>query len=171
MNTKNVLIGLGVIVLLVLGVTFPRGNSVVQQIVGATAGPDDTNPYHSLNGVEQWNYSTKFNKASTTLCSFKSPAATSTLTFASLNISTATTTVTVYDIAKSVSPAATTTKLANTITLGSLAKATIVASSTSADVESNFVFGPNTYLNFKFGGTQGDTNVLVGDCKAIFIKN
>ncbi len=38
MNTKNVLISLGVLVVLVLGVTFPRGNTVVQQVTEKLGG-------------------------------------------------------------------------------------------------------------------------------------
>ena len=51
MKTKNVLIGLGVVALLVLGVMFPRGNSVVQQIVGANAGPTVYNHQYFLAGI------------------------------------------------------------------------------------------------------------------------
>jgi len=51
MKTKNVLITLGVIALLVLGVVFPRGNSVVQQIVGANAGPVVYDHQYFLGGI------------------------------------------------------------------------------------------------------------------------
>lgn len=42
MNTKNVLVGVGLVVVLFLGVTFPRGNSVVKQAVNnlGASGPD-----------------------------------------------------------------------------------------------------------------------------------
>lgn len=48
MNTQKFLIAIGVAVVLVLGVTFPKGNTVVERITtqfGASAGPNMSGPY------------------------------------------------------------------------------------------------------------------------------
>ena len=102
--------------------------------------------------------------ASTTLCSFKSPAATTTLAFASVQIRTATTTATVVNFGKSVFFDATTTLIGVPFALGSFEQGTVTNASST-------VFSPNDYLNVKFGGTRGSVNALVGSCKAEFIVN
>lgn len=53
MNTKNVLIGIGVVVLLFLGVTYPKGNPVLN--VGASSGPDHYGLEQFLGGFLRGN--------------------------------------------------------------------------------------------------------------------
>jgi hypothetical protein len=98
--------------------------------------------------------------------------------FASLTLTTGTTTTIQVEIGKSILVAATTTSF-GTVTLAASQKATIIASTTQASSGSGngviadppTVFSPSHYLNFKYGGAIGTTNVLIGTCKAIFIKN
>lgn len=139
--------------------------------LGAATGPNLLFPFINLNGVTHLPYSAVFNRASTTLCSYK-VTATSSLLYASATVTTASTTATYYEWAKALGPAATTTSLGK-FALGSGAQGTMIASSTGnqSGVDSNVVFAPNTYLNLKVGGAAGDTNVLVGTCKAMFIVN
>ena len=129
---------------------------------------------YSNNGVEYCYYNTGMNKASTTVCSIKSPSATSTLMFASLTLTTGTSTTPMFEIGKSYQYDATTTSF-GTWTLAASQLGTMVASTTYSGmgsvVDPQTVFSPNTYLNFKYGGVLGTTNVFVGKCKAEFIKN
>lgn len=148
-------------------------------IFGAVSGPSVDFPSWTVNGVETFYYTAGLNKASTTLCSFKSPTATSTLDFASIKITTGTTTSGVIEIGKSNTVAydATTTSLGKTVA-GAITQLTLLASTTPealggvSATDSANVFAPNTWLVFKYGVAEtGTTNVFVGSCKAIFIEN
>jgi hypothetical protein len=171
MSTKNILIGGVVVVLLVLGLIFPRsGGTVIERVVGSVVGPDITSPYLSINGLEEWNYSVKLSQASTTLCSIVSPSATSTLIFGSVDITTGTTTVMTVEIGKGVANSeATTTLLDAKVLVPTTERQTIIASTTK-----NIIFSPNQRFNVKFGSASALTatvNSLSGYCKARFIKN
>ena len=78
---KKILIGVGVLVILALGMIFPRGNSVVNQIVGAVPTLDGVdNPFVSIGGLRYYYYEQQFTATSSVLCSIKNPLnATSTL--------------------------------------------------------------------------------------------
>lgn len=137
--------------------------------LGAQPGPDVDSPSQAINNVQRHFFSSGLNQASTTICSFKTPAATTTLVFASAQLRTGTTTTIQLEIGRATSLNATTTSL-GTATIASAAQDTVVASTTPTGAEAT-VFPPSNYLNVKFGGTLGDTNVLVGSCKAEFIEN
>lgn len=177
MNIKNVLVVGGVLLALLLGVmAIIRPSTVITQVpAGAQVGTEDTNPVHSTNGVEEWYYSSRFNQASTTICSFLTPNSTSTLVYAVVNFNTATSGSLTVDIAKAATVNASTTLVASTITMPVSSLVTIVASSTNATYQN--VFGPNMYLNVKYGAYATDalglssSNQLVGTCKAKFIRN
>lgn len=136
---------------------------------GSLAGPNIPSQYLTWGDVSTYNYTDTFNQASTTVCSITSPAATSTLVFASAAVTTGTTTALVYDFGKSNVMDATTTLIGQTSTVASGALATLVASTTQT--MSALVFGPSQILNVKYGGALGALNVLVGTCKAQFIVN
>jgi hypothetical protein len=166
MNTKNVLIALGVIVLLGLGVYFPRTNPVVNQIVGSVPGTSLSSPFWDVNGLTTEYRSQRLNVASTTICSMRSPTyATSTLVFGSVSFTTGTTTVLVVDFGRSTGPGATTTSLGQSYLAAGFTE-TFIASSTNVGTKS--IFAPGTYFNVKVGGYQGDANVLKGSCKGEF---
>lgn len=80
-NSKKVLWGIVIVIVLILGVTFPRGNSVVKQIVGAVPVLDGIDsPWVSIGGVKQYYYSQSMTATSSVVCSLKNPfGATSTL--------------------------------------------------------------------------------------------
>ena len=156
--------------------------------LGAFAGPDIKSEYLIFRGIEHRYYSSGLNQASTIVCMFKTPAATSTLVTSSFKLTTGTTTVISVEIGKSAAQSATTTRLAYVGSLASGALLTLntgVATSTSdtavnadgytkailTDQSSDLIFAPSTYINVKMGGTQGDANVYVGKCKAEFIVN
>jgi len=186
MNKKYLGIGVLILIVLALGLMFPRpSESILKKLVdeaiqefGASPGPESTSPYNIFNGVEHRYFSQNFSNASTTLCSFRTPAATSTLIFGSAQITTGTSTATVWEFGKSTLMDATTTILGYA-ELASLVKATLLASSTQGSLATKdnsdpvFVFAPNNYFNVKFGGGSGllTANSLKGTCKAEFIVN
>ncbi len=180
-------IGALVIAILVIGVI---GFTVREPVVnveptvipmGAISGPDITSPYLSVNGVQFWPYSSSLNTASSTLCDFVTPAATSTLISGSLQITTGTTTAVQYEIGKGSLPTATTTSLGTFKQSTSAIKFTMMASTTPAElsggnIDPATVFGPSQHLVFKYGPAHSLTtnttkNVFVGSCKALFIVN
>lgn len=181
---KNYLITAGIalgVVLLTLTLMPQKVINSVSQ-VGAVSSPDIMSPYFSFGGVRQWAaHKDSLNQASTTICSLQSPAATSTLLFADVKITTGTTTAVVLEMAKATTYAATTTRITYA-PLGSGALITLnafVASTTGAygslgqqhtADETDLIFAPNTYLNVKYGNTLGSLNVFVGSCNAIWAE-
>jgi len=172
---KDKLIIGGLIFALVLG-GFGLLNGDTETIVretvkelGAFPGPDIMSDYLIFNGLEKRYFSSGLNQASTTVCSFLTPAATTTLMYASLTLTTGSTTDMFFEIGKGAEMDATTTSLgAAQLTGQSL---TLVASSTQGLAGDKDIFGPSEYLNFKYGNATDDgiTNVLVGTCLAEFI--
>jgi len=117
---KDKLVVAGVLVALVLGVMGVVGSGGVdgrdgqngKDGFGAVSGPKVDFPFWEVNGVAHHYYSSGLNQASTTVCSFRSPrSATSTLLFASLQLTTGTTTDTFWEFGKDASFAATTTRI------------------------------------------------------------
>lgn len=89
MNTQKILGVVVLVVVLVLGVTFPRGKNgetVVQQVLGAVASLDNVdNPYTSIGGVRSWNGAVGLTATSSAICAIKNPySATSTVVRAGL---------------------------------------------------------------------------------------
>lgn len=179
---KNYLVMAGIAVaVFAVGMFFvkPVQNGVNQ--LGAVSSPDINSPYFSFGGVRQWaGHTDTLNQASTTICSLQSPAATSTLRFADVKLTTGTTTAIALEMAKDTTPSATTTRLGY-IVLGSGDRVTLiagVASTTSFSAsgvshtkdDSDLIFAPNTYLNVKYGAALGALNVLVGSCNAIWAE-
>lgn len=164
---------IGIALLLILGFqTFGiyKISGKLESKLGAISGPTITSPYLTINDVENTYFSSGFNTASSTLCSFKL-LATSTLAFTSMQITTATNTALTIDFGKSTVPDATTTAIGSTAAVASSAKATVVAS-TTLGLTSN-TFAPGDYINIKKGGGFGATDAhgIKGKCKATFIVN
>jgi hypothetical protein len=141
--------------LIVGGFVFHEYSKTTQQ-VGAVPGPEDLNPYHCVAGVCTYYYHSKLAVASTT-CSFKSPAATTSLRFAAAKVTKSSTGATLqYEWGKSSSPNATTSSF-GIGTIVSAGQGTITASTTNANTGPNVdqltVIAPNTYLNLKVGSS------------------
>jgi len=140
--------------------------------VGAAPGPDRTYPCESRNGVMECTYSAVMTQNASTTCSFKSPAATSTLTWASAQFSLSSSTATIVEIGKGTLQA-TTTLIGTKYNILASARASILASTSPAAGDAT-IFAPSTWLNVKVGGgiTTGDSAgtgfVPVGTCKATF---
>jgi hypothetical protein len=169
---NKILISLSVVVLLILGVVFPRGNSVVQQIVGANPGPDSMSPYSSFNGVTYWYNRVVMKTASSTLCSIKSPAATSTLVSATALFTKTATYATVYELGWDTTRYSTTTALGTTeFSIGANSMGTIIGSTTAVMMGQSGVVPPSTYINLKLStSTVGASATFAptGDCIVVF---
>ena len=111
MNNKYILGGI-VVGVLILGVVFPRGNTVVERIVrevGAVSGPDISSPYLSVNSVRSEFRSFKTGTATSTPCQIPIPIGTSTLAHFSFLVASTTGTAASFDIGTSTTPYSTTT--------------------------------------------------------------
>ena len=188
---KNIIIAAVLVAVLLSGLVFVAikhevGKAVGQlsaqsgtqsQKFGAAAGPDM--PFLYLrwgggNGMRSWPTSIPLTTATNTPCAILSPAATSTLVQATLDLRVASSVATVWDIAKSsVSPNATTTAIGTAYDVGGGAQAYIQASTSPAALALT-VFAPNTWLVFgvRHGITAGEAAgtgfVPSGACGAEF---
>ena len=173
-NTKKyVLIGLGVLIILGLGMYYPKNNPVIQQVTEYVGGNSNyIGDCYNNNGVEECYYRTPLNFASSTICSIKSPLATSTLLFGSVTLTTGTTTAFIIDIARAAktNTTATTTLLDATLNVPTTGLGTFLASTTPI---ANIIFAPGQYLIAKIAGASvlGDVSTLRGVCTAKFLIN
>ena len=90
MNKTNIVVGLGLIVVLALGMTFPRGGTVVERVVervneslGSLPSNDIVETRLSIGGADYFSYSAPMKPNTTMPCSFRTPPATTTLIAAS----------------------------------------------------------------------------------------
>lgn len=169
---KNILLTVGVAVALILGVVSytkdVEAPAPVIQNVGAVSSPDISSRYLSWGSLQTYRSRVALATATNTPCSIQSPAATSSLSFASLNLTTGTSTATVWTLAKAATAFATTTPF-NTYSVGSGALASITQYGTSS-INGNDVIGPNTYLVWGVQGTViADATKLLGTCTAEFM--
>lgn len=175
---KKILVTLGVLIVLGLGITFPRSNPVIQQVVGAFPGPDIDSKYLKVNGATQWYNRVAVRTATTTLCSIKTPAATSTIAHFSVVLNTTASYPTQYLLGHDTAANnATTTSLGGVMGAYANKKLVYVASSTVNDL---FVgttdYGavpPNTYINFNLSTSTAGASATYapsGYCTAIFTE-
>jgi hypothetical protein len=146
--------------------------SVEQKETGAFPSTDITSERLSFNGIEKYYYRQALRTATTTPCSIKSPAATSTYTYDALKITTGTSTATVWTFAKATTAFATTTQL-GVFSLGSGAQGSMVASTSPSTgitlIDDTRVLAPNTWLVWGVQGTTiSGTSKLLGVCSAEF---
>lgn len=139
--------------------------------LGSVASPDIQSPYFSVGGLAFWaNRTTSLVQASTTLCSIRSPAATSTLVHAAIRLDSASTSAAYVEIARSTSPAATTTRIGSPYVVAANAQATIVASTTGSVAGDATIFPPNNYFVIKAGFATAATSATApsGACQAFW---
>jgi hypothetical protein len=152
MDKKNIFVTVVLAVLVSFGVSYLSPSEVVKTIVekqvGAVSSPVLNSSYFSFGGVMNHQYRTPMAVATTTLCVFKSPAATSTLDFVGWQIYTGTSTAANIDIAKATTQWATTTLLVTGTSVASGAQG--VASWTSAGATAaDDLIAPSTYVLVK----------------------
>jgi hypothetical protein len=146
-------------------------DTIVNNVPGKPLGgtnPDVISPYLRFGDVSVWAArTTSFATASTTVCSIQSPAATSTLRGAAVDISVSTSSSYILTIARATTPSASTTPLISSASIASGAKTTLYASSTG---QGSDVWAPNTWLNVTVrGGSSGVTypfTMGAGSCQA-----
>lgn len=134
--------------------------------IGALPGPNINSRFLSVNGVTDYFTSITMKTSTTTICAIQSPAATSTLTFASADFKTSSSTASYLTFAKASTAYATTTIIGSLAAIGAGAQATILASSTAAQYN-DIIFAPSKWLVFGMQGTAG-TYSPTGKCKAVF---
>ena len=123
--------------------------TVVKEVpAGAVTGPVINSPYVTLGGVTQWNYRNAMDRATTTLCAFQSPAATSTLDYVGYIINTGTSTAATIDVAKGTTRWATTTLLVTGTSVASGATKEISWTSAGATAADD-IMAPNTFVLVK----------------------
>jgi hypothetical protein len=169
MNTKNVVIAIGLVIVLALGMTFPRGNTVVQQVangLGAATGPDNYFNCETHNGVQTCFSKQSFKAATSTPVDMLSPTATSSLTYASCNYKGSAGAAVDISIWKGATLNATTTLLAqrNLATPGIMNFPLVASTTPPAAAETTLMFPPSNHLVFQLNGVAGVS--LTGSCSA-----
>lgn len=111
--------------------------------LGGVSGPDTYFTYVANNNLQKYGLTGGFISATTTPFAFKSPAATSTLTFGGCNFTTASTTGTVVTLGKATTAFATSTFLGS-VSIAANAQGFVMAT-TSLSVGAA-VFSPSTFF-------------------------
>ena len=179
----NKLVWFGIVVVIAsVGLSILFGGSstvttVKEQLVGASPS---AGVWEQANGIFE---EKRFNTASSTLCSFTAPTATSTLVFAGATFNEATTVNMYADWGKGAFETTATTTLFNATSVIEAndneasdypGYAVVFASTTEAAVN-GALFAPREVLNLNVTSKNVDTTdtesfQLSGSCKAIFVK-
>jgi len=169
-------IGALVIAILVLGVIGfairkPVVNiqPVIEMPMGAVSGPELTYPSWTVNGITRHFYreaiATGGGTATTTLCNFKLPTATSTIESFSINVTTGPTEVHTIQFAEGTKWGATTTAI-NTTSLIANVKVALNASSTATTALSGG-FGISGGIHWLTARIEVATTTIRGFCTAV----
>lgn len=177
-NLSTFIVGaIAVIALIVASASGGVSAEQVKQLVseassqlGGSDSPIKPYRYMEIGGVRKFYHSAKPAQATYTLCSFQSPAATSTLQSAGIVLTTATSSAYTIYIAKAASATATTTLLDSAVSFAAGAQSTVIASTTPGNAASNAIIAPSQYINFAINpGNTGTAGLVpVGDCHAVF---
>ena len=132
--------------------------------LGAVSGPDFWYRVISMNGVQYWNESKDMLTATTTLCSFMTPSATTSLQFVSFQIYTGTSTAATIDIATSTTAYATTTNLVSGKAVAASSQGYAVWTPTGGSLDDT-ILSPNVYVNIKTAGAGLGGYTFRGKCK------
>ena len=169
---NNKFIGVALIAILVIAIgayMFPKGNTIVERIVGAVSGPDTYFDYVANNDLQKFGQTKPLTTATTTVCAIKSPTATSTLIFGSVKFTVSSTTASTVTLAKATTAFATTTSLGSA-SVGASAQATVVSKKTAAGGDGlDETFAPDTYFVVSMAGGVG-TFSPTGSCSAEFVR-
>lgn len=168
---KNYIVsGIAALALILAGFGLTKPGQTIVQNLGSVAGPESFFPCERHNGIETCTDKMNLTVATTTICSIKSPSATSTLESGAVRLNTSSTSASVIIIAKGAKIGASTTPLSPALSVAANVQATLVASSTPAGSDTGAVaqiFAPNTYFNVTMSGGTG-TFSPTGSCKATF---
>lgn len=136
---------------------------------GSVTSPDLSSPYISVNGLSEYSTEVPLTTNNVVACVIQSPSSTSTLAFTNVQISTASSTQTIWTAATSTVPTATTSPIVPNFTLASGALGSFgAATGTVSGAKS--LMSPNTYVVWSYAGSAtGDSTKLNGTCNAKFI--
>lgn len=166
MNIKLIVVALVAIVIAIGGYMFPK----VQSPLGSVVGPDSYFEYVANNDLQKYGQTVTLRTATTTICAIKSPAATSTLTFAGVKFAVSSSTASTVTLAKATTAYATTTQIGNLVAIAANGQSTILATSTAANIiAQDTVFAPNTFFVVGMAGGVG-TFSPTGSCSAEFVR-
>lgn len=189
-NSKTLVALVAILIIIAIGFAYkyPKSSETlsVDKVVsevkeklkfGSVSGPDIQSPYLSVDGVTTWYVKQPVRTATSTLCSIKTPAATSTIKHLSANLSTTASYATQYlwgmDTAAN---NATTTSLASIIGAGAGKAMVYQASSTVNDLFTGYYHGtvpPNVYLNLNLSTSTAGASATyapAGNCVAVFTE-
>lgn len=147
--------------------------------LGAVSGPDTYFPYTGENDVRRYASRMTFRQGTTTVCSFRSPAATSSLEYVTANINTSTSSITTVNVAKALNDNNSTSTLLFAGSLpanvyGGFFFASSTATNDSGQILADHItiFAPSTNLNVSLGGhVTGDSGFnFSGNCNAVFYE-
>ena len=169
MDSKNIILAV-VAVIAVIALAVGLNKPAPAQPVGAVSSPDFLSQWFSVGGLREWRYSASPKAANYTLCSFQSPAATSTIKSAGISLTTSTTSASTLYIAKAATATATTTLLGTAFSVAAGAQATVIASTTPWEAGSAAIIAPSQYVNFAINPEASViTNLApVGTCHVVF---
>lgn len=166
---NKLLVSLAVLGVILGGYASLRPSQVREVTVSAISNPDVASPYFGWGGVRQWATSQSVAQATSTFCAMQSPAATTTLLRATVNLTTASSSAQNVVIAKATTQYATTTLLGQ-LSVAANGQVLVVGTSTSALTDG--IIAPNSWITAGWTGALGGgvNSAPVGSCKAIFVE-
>lgn len=185
----KVVLSVAVVIAIAGSYMFPQVQRIVERQIGSVSSPDIQSDYLTVNGLRTESRSLAFGVGTTTPCVVRAPIdATSTLAYASLSITNASSTATTWAVGKDIATtyangeAATTTVLTQFPALASGAFGTMVASTSPSNtvaaagggapgIDTRVTFAPGEYLVWSVAGlthTGLSATEMGGICKAEF---
>lgn len=148
----------------------PQPQQAQNQNYGALTSPIIASPVLSWGGVPDYRYTQSF-QASSTACAIQNPLnATTTLTFATANITSSPAYAVTYELGESLTKNATTTAIVASWTVASNGVGQVVATTTNTALVDSTV-PPNAWINFNLStSTATGINQATGDCEVGFRK-
>ena len=150
-----------------VSVPAPIVNVPKQVQFGAVSGPDTYFPYVANNNSRVWTVRSTFTAATTTPCSLRAPAATTTLIFAGWQITTGTSTAATIDLGTSTTAFSTTTNKVAAKSIAANAQGYAVWTPAGGGVDDNKM-APNEYVVVKTAGAGLSGYTYQGTCTAEF---
>lgn len=150
----------------------------VDRNIGALAGPDIPSPYLTWGGTTEYRSSMTMAQATGTICSFQTPAATSTISSGLITFDVGSSTALVVTVAKATTGFATTTTLISDVALAADIKGTIdFTPAIASTLDAGRLIAPSQFVNITFAGASGgavgtekwENNVPVGTCNIGFM--
>lgn len=179
MNKKDISIGL--LVAALVGLSFLYITKPVEKVTeriiekqvsaGSVTGPEVFSDYFSIGGVVKYFYRVPMTVASTSLCSIKSPAATSTIAYINWIVNKGTTTAAYITIATSTGAYATSSsdELVADTSLASGEQGYVDWRSVGGGVQDNII-SPSNYVLVKTAGAGLGGYTYTGYCQVEFVK-